>query len=126
MASENKPEPRIIVDEDWKSKVEAEREQLRSAEHAGEPPAAAAAAPSGESPKLQAAPERLPPATFLTLVETLATTSLLLVQAICRPCDGITFSAVSRSVIVNAAFWPVVTLAEVGVSEQRPMGTGVT
>jgi len=56
------PRPKIIVDEDWKARVESERESERarreSGGHAAEdrPPAA----------------RRLPPATFLTLCQSLA------------------------------------------------------
>ncbi len=56
----NESEPKIIVDEDWKSKVAAEREQLRSK---AEP--SSAPRPGGERPF------RLPPPTFLTLCESL-------------------------------------------------------
>ncbi len=62
-------EPRIVVDEDWKSRVEAEREELRKREAAQ----SSAAGASGAGSTAGAKPiGRLPPASFMTLVETLA------------------------------------------------------
>ena len=61
-------EPKIIVDEDWKSKVEAEKEAMKqAAEPPAEPPAPEAKrdAPLGEV--------QLPPASIETLVSMLAT-----------------------------------------------------
>lgn len=47
----NDPSKKIIVDEDWKTKVEAEREALRHGEEGkGEEGKEAAAAPAGDTP----------------------------------------------------------------------------
>jgi hypothetical protein len=57
------PEKKIIIDEDWKSQVEAEKEAAR---HAGEPAKAA------EQPSKQAAARGpMPPSNFMFLVSTL-------------------------------------------------------
>jgi len=66
-----KPEiekPKIIVDEDWKSQVQAEREQLAQKQTATGQPADAGAKPDAQ-------PEEgpMPPASFAVLVTTLAT-----------------------------------------------------
>jgi hypothetical protein len=88
-------EPRIIVDEDWKTRVEAEKEQLRQREleqpapdeaapassaeptdaEGTEPPSAAASASHTDAPQSGTQgepPPQLPPATFRSLVETLS------------------------------------------------------
>jgi hypothetical protein len=58
----NNPEKKLIIDEDWKSQVEAEKEAAR---HAAEPEQPAAAQPSG-SPQ-----GPLPPANLSFLISTL-------------------------------------------------------
>jgi hypothetical protein len=60
MTPEDESEPKIIVDEDWKSRVQREREQL---EKQPQPT-------SATSPQPPAAP-RLPPASFASLVSSL-------------------------------------------------------
>lgn len=82
-------EPRIVVDEDWKSKVEAEREQLRQMEAtkgsgaAESPNAPDASAQADRSPEM-----RLPPASFLTLVETLAMQAMASLGELVKPQDA--------------------------------------
>jgi hypothetical protein len=72
MASEpNNPEKKIIIDEDWKSQVEAEKEAARRAE-----PAAPGAAAAAEEAKAAAGPPPgpdvpLPPASLSFLIGTL-------------------------------------------------------
>ena len=57
-------EPKIIVDDDWKSQVEQEKEQLEN--EADSAPAAAA----------DDAPQEMPPASFPMLISTLATQAM--------------------------------------------------
>ncbi|MEN6450163.1 MAG: hypothetical protein ABFC96_06710, partial [Thermoguttaceae bacterium] len=62
----NQPEKKIIIDEDWKSQVQAEKEAARQAE-AGEKPA-------GEKPAAQPSPgpgASLPPPDLTFLIGTL-------------------------------------------------------
>ena len=66
------PDKKIIIDEDWKSQVEREKEQLAHQEKA--PPAAAA--------------EQLPPASFVELVTMLATQALVSLGQIPHPLSG--------------------------------------
>jgi hypothetical protein len=77
MSNESSSEPKIIVDEDWKSRVEAERkaaEKAATPETASEPSATAAK----EAPKpATSRPMQLPPATFSFLVTTLATQAMV-------------------------------------------------
>jgi hypothetical protein len=67
------PDKKIIIDEDWKSQVEREKEQLAHQEKT--PPAAAAA-------------EQLPPASFVELVTMLATQALVSLGQIPHPLSG--------------------------------------
>jgi hypothetical protein len=71
--------PRIIVDEDWKSQVEAEKEALKQQQ---EQPA-----PQETSAHAGQAQERvpLPPATFPVLLTTLATQALVSLGQIPHP-----------------------------------------
>lgn len=64
--STDEPKSKIIVDEDWKSKVQAEKEHAREA--APQEPAKTGPAAETDMP--------LPPATFSMLVTTLATQAL--------------------------------------------------
>jgi len=67
MSTENNPEKKLFVDEDWKSQVEAEKEVARHPEQAGKP---AAKAPAEERPS--AGPRMpIPPATLTFLANTL-------------------------------------------------------
>lgn len=73
MATQGEPEPRIIIDEDWKARVEAEKEQLRRQEAQGQRATAAAAS------KSEQAAFHLPPASFPVLVEWIATQALAVI-----------------------------------------------
>ena len=66
--TEKTEKPKIIVDEDWKSRVQAEREQL-----AQEQTAAGQSADAGAKPGAQPEEGTMPPASFAVLVTTLAT-----------------------------------------------------
>lgn len=72
--------PRIIVDEDWKSQVQAEKEALQ---RPPEQPAPHEPSPSGGQPQHQRGP--LPPATFPVLLTTLATQALVSLGQIPHP-----------------------------------------
>lgn len=63
-------EPRIIVDEDWKSKVQAEKEQLERGRH-GES-TAPPEPPTAESPAEASRTSELPPASLPALISLLA------------------------------------------------------
>jgi len=71
--------PKIIVDSDWKSQAQAEKERLaREAEKkAAERPAGGGAAPGGAP----GGPEGLPPADFNSLMGTLITQALMYLGA---------------------------------------------
>jgi hypothetical protein len=84
--NEERQEPaksRLVVDEDWKSRVEAEKEAAKT-ESAGETSATAqseTAGPSKSHPATrgeQQAPPQLPPASFSLLVTSLATQAMAL------------------------------------------------
>ena len=77
-------EKKIIVDEDWKSKVEAEREELRKKQEAG-----AAKPATAETPKASAQPETpLPPASLSGLVTSLAMQAMMAMGLIADPSEG--------------------------------------
>ncbi len=62
--SEPNPEKKLVIDEDWKSQVEAEKEAARQAEQAGKSGEPSAEAPAGPRPPL-------PPADLAFLIGTL-------------------------------------------------------
>lgn len=66
-------EPKIIVDEDWKSQVEQEKEQLRQQEAQGETPAADAG---------------IPEASFHVLLATLGTQAMAMMGLLPNPEGG--------------------------------------
>jgi hypothetical protein len=86
----NKDGPRIHVDTDWKKQAQAEKERLaREAESAAAAKAAGAARPAG--PEIGAEAEigdRLPQASFATLVQTLATQAAIFMSDQADPETG--------------------------------------
>ncbi len=87
--SDNAPEtPKIIVDDDWKSQAQAEKEKLAEQARAkSDPPPSAG---GGESAGSAAAPggRELPPANFESLVSTMTTQALFAMGAIPDPTTG--------------------------------------
>jgi hypothetical protein len=78
-------EKKIIIDEDWKSRVEAEKEELERKRHdakssTGDGPTAPSAADEGG--------EAMPPASFEMLLTTLATEALVSLGQIPHPTTG--------------------------------------
>ena len=77
-------EKKIIIDEDWKSQVEAEREQASKAKTApAETPKSTADTNSSES-----ADPPMPPASFEMLLTTLATEALVALGQVPHPVTG--------------------------------------
>ena len=79
MSEEQTQEPRIIVDEDWKSRVEEEKRATKKPETAETQASAAADAP-------HAGP--MPPATLSFLVTTLATQAMVSLGQVPNPFSG--------------------------------------
>lgn len=78
MSEEETNKPKIIVDDDWKSRAQAEKEQLQreaEAKQKSEPAKPEAAQPEPE-PAEPRPHEPLPPASFSVLVMSLATQAL--------------------------------------------------
>jgi len=75
-------EKKIIIDEDWKSQVEAEKEASEK-ESAPEQPAAEAGSQRGDPADMQ-----FPPASFDLLLTTLATESLVALGQMPHPMTG--------------------------------------
>ncbi|HUG69970.1 MAG TPA: DUF1844 domain-containing protein [Pirellulaceae bacterium] len=76
MSEEETSKPKIIVDDDWKSRAQAEKEQLQrevAAKHQPADPSAPEPASPSSKPE---ADEPLPPASFSVLVMSLATQAL--------------------------------------------------
>jgi len=82
VSTPEQPKSKIIIDEDWKSQVQAEKEALERQVHQ-EPQAAPQTAPT---PRGHAAP--LPPATLAVLLTTLATQALVALGQIPHPISG--------------------------------------
>lgn len=70
MSGQGGETPKIIIDSDWKSQANAEREKLAEAEAKAQAEAAARAPAGGD-------PNALPPADFRTLIEMLAMQALM-------------------------------------------------
>lgn len=100
MADQGDDKPRIIIDSDWKSQAQAEKERLSAQEEArkqsgpSRPAAAGPIGPAPSGPVASRAPaggpeeEGLPPADFRTLVGSLVTQALLYMGAIPDPESG--------------------------------------
>lgn len=79
--------PKIIVDSDWKSQAQAEKEKLAAAERAKQPPARPA--PPGTNPEdAGAEPQGPPEPNFEELVRTLAMQALMYLGAFPEPETG--------------------------------------
>jgi hypothetical protein len=79
-------EKKIIIDEDWKSRVEAEKEDLQRKRQQAPHTASEGQDRSGTDPAA-AAPE-MPPASFEMLLTTLATEALVALGQIPHPATG--------------------------------------
>ena len=100
MADQPPNEPKIIVDEDWKSRVTAEKEAAahqppdkKQPPDEQPPPAQPAAAKSDNSTSTasrppQSAGQALPPATLSFLVTTLATQAMMALGEVPHPLTG--------------------------------------
>lgn len=77
----NEEKPKIIVDDDWKSQAQAEKEKLaQEVEGSAAAPAGAEGAPGQQ--------QELPPASFETLVNSLATQALMALGGYADPRTG--------------------------------------
>ena len=95
---EDKPEgekPKIIIDEDWKTQVQAEKEAAQQepagpAWAADSPDEGSASEPSPQEPTEQAVPEdpAMPPASFQMLLTGLATEAMMSLGQIPHPMTG--------------------------------------
>jgi len=74
-------EKKIFIDEDWKSQVEAEKEQLEKKRQAG-------AAGETASAQQQPGPGQMPPASFEMLLSTLATEAMVALGQLPHPATG--------------------------------------
>lgn len=92
MTSSDSPNPRIIIDEDWKSQVEREKAAASGAD--ATPTASNTAAPAASSRSDAPSPaddedaDQLPPASFAFLVSTLATQTMVHLGQIADPIDN--------------------------------------
>ncbi len=92
MSEDETSKPKIIVDDDWKSRAQAEKEQLQqqaaSTQRPDETPTQEAAAQEEPSPSPEAeSTGSLPPASFTVLVTSLATQAIASMGQIPGP-DG--------------------------------------
>lgn len=94
--------PKIIVDSDWKSQAQAEKEKLAAAEKAKQPPARPAGGPEGGPEGDPGAP---PEPNFEELVRTLAMQALMYLGAFPDPESG------RRMVALEAAQFNIELLA---------------
>jgi hypothetical protein len=98
MSTENREQPQIFVDEDWKSQVEAEKKAAAQRESAGQPSSGeqlGAGATVAESPPAAKTDEAsspaaplLPPATLSFLITTLATQAMVSLGQVPNPFSG--------------------------------------
>jgi len=71
-------EPKIIVDEDWKSQVEREKEELKTQEQTGQ----------DQAPDSSSEEYPIPPASFTVLLSTLATQAMMGLGMFPDPASG--------------------------------------
>lgn len=134
MTDENQ-EKKIIVDEDWKSQVEAEKEELRRREEVAKtdseketkPDAAANATTSaGAAPADDAGAEdfELPPASFPMLVTSFATQALAAMGQVPDPLEGKTVVRlpVARHLVDSLAMLEEKTKGNLTSEEERMLG----
>ena len=77
MTDDKDQEPKIIVDDDWKTQAQAEKEKLAAEQAAGKEPAGPAGPAGG--------PRQFPPASFSAHVSTVASQALLAMGAMVDP-----------------------------------------
>jgi len=80
-------EKKIIVDEDWKSRVQAEKEELKHKQEDAAPSKAGEAADTPESPRRPAAEGPLPPPSLEFLASTLSMQAMVAMGLLARPGD---------------------------------------
>ena len=81
--SDQQDEPKIVVDEDWKSRVRAEREAAKKAATAASEEARPAGEDAGET-----AAGRIPPASFEVLISTFVVPALTAMGKLPDPVQG--------------------------------------
>lgn len=82
--------PILHVDDDWKAQAQAEKQKLAEKEKAAKQQAAASTGPAtpGASKPRSAGPGQLPPATFATLINSIASQALFAMGAMPDPQTG--------------------------------------
>ena len=89
--SDEQDEPKIVVDEDWKTRVRAEREAARKAATAASEDAQPAGDAAGETASEtggETAAGRIPPASFEVLISTLVAQALTAMGRLPDPVQG--------------------------------------
>ncbi len=81
-------EKKIIIDEDWKSQVEAEKEAAKHATDSSEASAAGPSADAGPSGADLPDDPQMPPASFEMLLTTLATEAMMAMGQMPHPVTG--------------------------------------
>jgi hypothetical protein len=85
----NEPDkPKIIIDEDWKSQVAAEKEAARTAASAAPTSLVGATEPTAPTTPLEPPDGPLPPATFPFLLTTIATQAMIALGQVPNPITG--------------------------------------
>lgn len=85
MTDSNEQEPKIIVDDDWKSQVQAEKEELKKQEAAN---AEGTAEGDGDSASEEEMPRELPPASLMMLITTLGAQAMAALGFMPDPATG--------------------------------------
>ncbi|MEX0654909.1 MAG: DUF1844 domain-containing protein [Phycisphaeraceae bacterium] len=88
--AEEKEQPKLHIDSDWKAQAQAEKQKLAEKSKAKQQAAAGGAEGGGEGQSAAggAAGQGMPPANFETLMSTLATQALFAMGAIADPRTG--------------------------------------
>jgi hypothetical protein len=79
---------KIIIDEDWKSQVQAERHEAAKAKSAAATPNESSSAAAAKPESSDAADPPMPPASFEMLLTTLATEALVALGEVPHPISG--------------------------------------
>ncbi len=129
MTDENQ-EKKILVDEDWKSQVEAEKEELRRREEQAKADSETDAKPDSAAEDTAAARAadaeevELPPASFPMLVTSFATQALAAMGQMPDPIDGKTVVRlpVARHLVDSLAVLEEKTKGNLTPQEERMLG----
>lgn len=114
-------EKKIIIDEDWKSQVEAEREAAKTASEQAPAGEAAAEQPAGAASDVD---PPMPPASFTVLISTLATEAMMALGQMPHPLTGEVTPRRNQAKYLIDTIEMLCELTKGNVSDEETAGVG--